>query len=123
MGDEAATDGEVEDGLAQLLDVFGAGSEARKMSEVEARGLRQRGSYFVASLGFVCGGRGCADAVQAGRHQPVALCLAFVLRRLQLVAKRHQFIDPTLNGWGNDWHWYFCDFAYRQRHVCCAVHF
>jgi hypothetical protein len=36
---------------------------------------------------------GSADAVQAGRYQPVALRFALILRRLQLVAQRHQFID------------------------------
>jgi hypothetical protein len=34
--DEFAADGEVEDGLAELLDVFGAGGEAREVVEIEA---------------------------------------------------------------------------------------
>ena len=33
---EFAADGEVEDGLAKLLDVFGAGGETQEMAEVEA---------------------------------------------------------------------------------------
>ena len=43
LRDEFAADGEVEDGLAQLLDVFGAGGEAREVVEVKAGGVAQGG--------------------------------------------------------------------------------
>ncbi len=36
LRDEFAADGEVEDGLAELLDVFGARGEAREVAEVKA---------------------------------------------------------------------------------------
>ena len=36
LGYEFAADGEVEDGLAELLDVFGARGEAREVAEMEA---------------------------------------------------------------------------------------
>jgi hypothetical protein len=36
LGDKPAADGEVEDGLAELLDVLGAGGEAWEVAEVEA---------------------------------------------------------------------------------------
>jgi hypothetical protein len=56
LGDEAATDGEVEDGLAKLLDVFGAGGEAREVVEVKAGG----------------GGKGF-DRLSPNGHRPLLL--------------------------------------------------
>jgi len=35
LGDEFAADCEVEDGLPELLDVFGAGGEAREVIKIE----------------------------------------------------------------------------------------
>ena len=47
LGDEFAADSEIEDGLAELLDVFEAGCEAREVTEVKtgvlAEGWRVRG--------------------------------------------------------------------------------
>ena len=61
-------------------------------------------------VGFFCiGGR--VQAVQAGRHQPVAALLALGFRRLQLVAQRHQFVhlgDDTVllgEGWEANNYW------------------
>jgi len=42
LGDELSSDGEVEDSLAQLFDLFGVGGEARKVAEVEMGVLAER---------------------------------------------------------------------------------
>ena len=44
LWDKFAADGEVEDGLAELVDVFGAGGEAREVVEVEAGAVFEGGA-------------------------------------------------------------------------------
>ena len=98
---EFPTHGEVEDGLAQLFDVFRASGEAWQMVEIEP-GVVAEGFWRIIFRRF----SGGVQAVQAGRHQPVAALLSFVFRRLQLVAQRHQFVhlgdDAVLLGEGWD---------------------
>jgi hypothetical protein len=78
---EFATHREVEDGLAQGLDLVGARGEGRQRVEGEAgvglEGLRIR----------------CVEAGQARRRQPVTHRLAASSGSLQPFAERHQFID------------------------------
>ena len=94
LGDEFAAHGEVEDSLAQLLDVLRAGSEARQVMEDEA-GVIVEGvclpGWQVGRVGFCCVGGG-VQTVQASRHQPVAALLPLRFRGLQLVAQCHQFV-------------------------------
>ena len=78
---ELAAHGEVEDGLAQLLDLVGARGERRQRVEREAG---------VVLEGF---GIGRVEAGEARRRQPVARRLPLRPRRLQPVAQRHQLID------------------------------
>ena len=79
--------------------MFGAGGEAREVVEVEAGALLESGMapWFRAVITII-------QSVQGRRHQPVAPPLALGLRRLQLVAQRHQFVhlrhDPVLFGEG-----------------------
>ena len=88
MGHEFAEHSEVEDGLAQLLDVVWVGGEMRQVLEDEA-GVVAEGvclpGWQVGCVGFCCVGRR-VQAVQASRHQPVAALLPLRFRRLQLVA-------------------------------------
>ena len=93
LGDEMAADGEVEDGLAELLDVLGAGGEAREVAEVEAGVLAE--GLRVGAL---------VQALQGRCHQPIAAALPLRLRRLQPIAQRHQLVhlgdDAVLFGKG-----------------------
>ena len=95
LRDELAADGEVEDGLAELLDVLGAGGEAREVAEVEA-GVVAEG-WPRPSAGWF---RRCSEAAD----QPIAPALALRLRRLQPIAQRHQLVhlgdDAVLLGEG-----------------------
>ena len=88
-----AADGEVEDGLAKLLDVLRARGEAREVAEVEAGVLAE----------FV-GIRAVVQAMQGRRRQPIPPALPLRLRRLQPITQRHQFIhlgdDAVLFGEG-----------------------
>jgi len=81
LGDEFAADGEVEDGLAELLDVFGAGGEAGEMVDVETG---------VGAEEFGVGGvGGLVQSMQGRRRQAIPPPLSLRLRRFQLVAERH----------------------------------
>ena len=112
LGDEFAVHSEVEDGLAQLLDVLRAGGEARQVIEDEA-GVVAEGvclpGWQVGRVGF-CRVGGGVQAVQAGRHQPVAALLPLRFRRLQLVAQSHQFVhlgdDAVLLGERREGNWH-----------------
>jgi len=88
LGCQLSTDSQVEDGLPQGLDVFGARGEAREVVEVKA-GVPAEGGGGLA----VGGGGGLVNAGQAGCHQPVAPLLPSGPRRLQPIAQRHQLVD------------------------------
>ena len=81
LRDEFAADGEVEDGLAELLDVFGARGEAREMMEVKAGVLAE-----------LVGIRAVVQSMQGRRRQLIPPALPLRLRRLQPITQRHQFI-------------------------------
>ena len=85
VGNEPATDGEVENGLADLLDLIGAGGEAREMADEEL-GM---GTQFFRILTVVQ--VMMEEAVVAPGGSPA------LLRCLQPITQRHQFID-----FGND---------------------
>ena len=78
---ELAAHGEVEDGLAQGLDLVGA------------RGQRRQRVKGEAGVGLEGLGIGRFEAGEARRRQTVARRLAACPRRLQPVAQAHQFID------------------------------
>lgn len=65
-------------------------SETRQASQVEVRVIDKAGRSFggIERVVRLAGG----EALQANRHQPVALLLARVARGLQLVAQHHQLV-------------------------------
>ena len=84
LGDELSADGEVEDGLAELLELSGAGGEAREDAADEELGVTRS----VASM--ICAPCSNDDGLTP-RVVPAALPLG--LRSLQPITQRHQFID------------------------------
>ena len=68
LRDEFATDGEVEDGLAELLDVFGARGEAREVAEMKAGVLAE----LVHSAPLFSRCRDAAAKLSAGSPAPFA---------------------------------------------------
>jgi hypothetical protein len=96
--DEVTANCKVEDGLAELRDLLGAGGEAREVAEVEADVL--------AEGGRISGG--LVQALEGRSRQPIPSFLPLRLRRLQPVAQRHQFVhfgdDAKLLGerWDRD---------------------
>ncbi len=96
-----ATDREVKDDLAQNLDVFGAGGEARDVLKKDRPTPRCQGAKvffirFFFLLGVLASWRGTffiLQLAQASHHQLVAPLLTLVLCRLQPITQGHQLID------------------------------
>jgi hypothetical protein len=83
-----ASDGETENGLTELLNVFEAGGEARKVLSVEV------GDLFKGEMSArLCTELAVVQAVESRRHQSISSPLSFGLRRLQSVAEPHQLIN------------------------------
>jgi hypothetical protein len=88
---QLAADGEVEDGLAELRDLLGAGGEAREVVDIEV-GVFAKGFWI----------RAVVEVMQGCRRKAVSSGLPVRLRRLQAVAEAHEFgdfgHDPLLFG-------------------------
>ena len=81
--DQLAADGEVEDGLAEGLDLVAAGGEWGEVVEGEGGMVTESGRIRI----------GCVEPCETRRGQPVPRRFPVGPRRRQLVAERLQFID------------------------------
>ena len=83
MPHQLAADGEVENGLAQVLDLLDPGCQCGKGIDGKARVRTKRWNVCVS----------CAQTSQTSLCQPVAGVLAYGAGFLQPVAEGHKLID------------------------------